>query len=195
MQQAYDERQLDAARKAQLHTAVEDEWGRWKTRSGYGDLVPKPESWRSTIDQLLGAGLSIDNLLELVVVAMEARAQDTWRYFCGCCWTRIRQLQDRAHEIVTGSENVNSAALTTIWTSEQLSEHVDRAELVANRWLAQESIDSAFCRHREWGEGDCGDPVCRMGRAESLGWMSDSVILQSMRDDAVVEAAEALLDG
>lgn len=52
----------------------------------------------------------MDDLHELVDVAMTARSRDTWRYFCGCCWTRIREAQDRAAAIVTEWEEQANGA-------------------------------------------------------------------------------------
>lgn len=60
--------------------------------------------------RFLTAGLTMDDLHELVDVAMTARSRDTWRYFCGCCWTRIREAQDRAAAIVTEWEEQANGA-------------------------------------------------------------------------------------
>lgn len=147
----------------------------------------------ASIPQFMKAGLTKQEIKELIAVAMKGPAKDKWRYFCGCCWKRIRENQELAAEIVGGGLPF-AAKLTTVWTVEQIEARVARAESCAARWLHQTSIDSFYCNHMEDGPGDCGDPVCRVERAEALGWMSDQNMLKGMRGDEVVEAAEALLD-
>lgn len=44
---------------------------------------------------------------ELVTIAMRAshvRPADTWRYFCGCCWRRIRENAEMAAQILKAEE-------------------------------------------------------------------------------------------
>lgn len=189
-----------AAEYAVEREAAEKLYGKFKRRwdnfkNWRGEPLPLPANWRASIDQFLVAGLLIEDVVELIGVAMESPANDTWRYLCGCCWTRIRKMQERAAEIVGGDLEPPQAVLTTCWIEKDLAAHEDRAERVAARYLSQESFESAFCRHRDWGGGTCGDPVCRMQRAEVLGWMADSEILKSYRDDEVMDEAEVLLDG
>lgn len=50
--------------------------------------------------RLLNAGLEMDDLHELIKVAMVAKTRDAWRYFCGCCWRRIKQSQEHARSII-----------------------------------------------------------------------------------------------
>ncbi|UXA06561.1 HNH endonuclease (plasmid) [Mycobacterium sp. SMC-2] len=65
-----------------------------------------PNDWPSSVVTFIRAGLTQDTLLYLVDTARRKRGlDDRWAYFCGCCWKRIRQLQDRAHEIVSTAEN------------------------------------------------------------------------------------------
>lgn len=98
------ERVIEHARMQKLYTAFDDEWTNWT--NGYGDTCPRPARWKDTIDQLLRAGLTMDDLIELIDVAMSSRADDTWRYWCGCCWKRLRKLQERAAELVREGEFV-----------------------------------------------------------------------------------------
>lgn len=60
-----------------------------------------PLGWEASVEAFLDAGLSVEMLIELAHVANGTRGVDNrWGYFCGCCWKRVRQLQDRALEIV-----------------------------------------------------------------------------------------------
>lgn len=79
--------------------AVDAAWSEWNTG---GRPVPRPRDWSRSVEHFLTAGLTAPKLEELVLVAMNSRADaaGTWRYFCGCAWTAIRQLQDRAAEIL-----------------------------------------------------------------------------------------------
>jgi hypothetical protein len=152
-----------------------------------------PADYRETIEQFLQAGLSAEDIVEMARVAdAKPSVYNRWAYFCGCCWTRIRTLQERATEILGGNLPKPQTLLTTRWTTEEIDSLVLFEEKLANNWLVQDSIESAFCQHKSWGEGDCGDPVCRVQRAAGLGWMTYTNMLRSDRGDAIAAAAEDL---
>ncbi len=90
--------ELDSAQHLEAVEAVDKEWRQWTSRAG-GE-VARPGNWKRSIRAFVEAGLPIDEMVELVETAMDSKARDTWRYFCGCCWTRIRQMQDRARAIL-----------------------------------------------------------------------------------------------
>lgn len=69
--------------------------------SWYEDL---PEDWESSVATFMRSGLPWPVMDDLVTVALNARTRNYWRYFCGCCWTRIRQIQERAAELVNAEE-------------------------------------------------------------------------------------------
>lgn len=160
-----------------------------------------PGDWTDTIDRFIDAGLPSEVILRMVRIAQNKRGEMgyRWSYFCGCCWNRVSELQERTAEILRQQDHPNpsttSVVLATQWTAQAIDEDVAKAEDFASRWLTQESIDSASCAHRDWGEGDCGDPICRIQRAEALRWMADTNLLRSYRGDEVTKEAEALLDG
>ncbi len=62
----------------------------------------KPADWAPAVVMFIKAGLTQDDLLAMVQVAYRKRGIDSnrWAYFRGCCWTRLRQVQDRAREIM-----------------------------------------------------------------------------------------------
>lgn len=71
----------------------------------------QPEDWESSIWQFMDAGLELEDLEELMLVALNTRtATNKWRYFCGCCWTRIRQAQEHAANIVSRWEQAGEQA-------------------------------------------------------------------------------------
>lgn len=193
MRQAAEEIAAASGATEKVLKAVRTKWNRLE--SSYRDELP--DDWAGTVVAFHKAGLSRDDLLEMVDAAFHKQfIKNRWAYFYGCCRKRLQAIQDRASEII-GLNHVpdDQPPLTTCWPHAEIDKVVRSAEDFASGWLTQESIDSAYCKHRQWGEGDCGDPICRIARARDLSWMADSNLLDSYRDDAVIEEAEALLDG
>lgn len=98
-------------RKA-AHSDFLEIWNQWTytTRAGEKKNVDLPPDWKTSVERFYAAGLDYDDFEELVEAAMTCKtATDTFRYFCGCCWTRVRQAQDRAAEIISGWENSNGS--------------------------------------------------------------------------------------
>ncbi|MEB3021288.1 HNH endonuclease [[Mycobacterium] crassicus] len=191
MCQAADEMAAEEDVTRGILDAVEEAWNRpWI-----------PAGWELSVSTFVRAGLNRTTLVDLARSASTARGiDDRWAYFCGCCWKRIRQLQDRAQELVSAhTDSRPGTALSTVWTQEEVDEYVSKNEWYGSRYLSQESIDSAFCKHRDWHEGDCGDPVCRIIRASWIGTSGDEVNVanerKSRRENAIMDEAEAALDG
>jgi hypothetical protein len=157
----------------------------------------KPADWAGSVVTFVKAGLSQDDLLAIVEVAYRKRGIDNnrWSYFCGCCWSRIRQMQDRAQEIVGAHQGGESPQpqLTTSWTRHDIDEKLRQAEGYAHRVLSQEMLDSIGCCHN--GRGHCGDPVCMVEYATMLEMWAIDADTSRLREWAVCEEAEALLDG
>ena len=93
MSHAADEMTARSEDRADIYVAIDAVWYQGK----------RPDDWTDTIDRFLDAGLPVDVILKMVRVAQNKRGGMgyRWSYFCGCCWKRIRQLQDRAVEILT----------------------------------------------------------------------------------------------
>jgi hypothetical protein len=182
-----------AAEEARLHDntevydAVVNAWTSYRRRE-------IPADYMEAIDRFLDAGLPAEDIVQMARVAdAKPSVYDRWAYFCGCCWSRLTQLQERATQIVHAQPST-VPRLTTEWTQDDIKEFVDSAAQWADSRLSPESIDSARCIHRERGEGSCDDPVCQVIRAEALNWMAYSAALKSDRQWDVVMAAEATLD-
>lgn len=73
-------------------------WEKWTYSNG--EPVELPQTFFTSIDQFIRAGLDLDDLLALIDIAMASRATDTWRYFCGCAWRRIAEAQEAAREVL-----------------------------------------------------------------------------------------------
>lgn len=87
---------------AERHAEFRREWNDWYSTNWRGETV-HPDlgaNWQRSVDQFLDAGLEMDDLVDLIRVAMGANTKDEWRYFCGCCWRRIKEAQEHAAAIV-----------------------------------------------------------------------------------------------
>ncbi|QNJ56299.1 HNH endonuclease [Gordonia phage Ohgeesy] len=87
------------AKRATHEAFLTNSWNRW-TYGRERFHFELPTDWRQSVDQFLAAGLDLGDLDELVDVAMESRSRDPWKYFCGCCWRRIGQMQQQAQALV-----------------------------------------------------------------------------------------------
>lgn len=97
MKQAADEVRQKAEDRAELYGHIELIW-----------MFPRklPPGWRTSVDAFLEAGLDPETILEMCRVAKSARGVDNrWGYFCGCCWKRVTQLQERSREILAAQED------------------------------------------------------------------------------------------
>jgi hypothetical protein len=103
MRQVAEERVEQYADQSLVYRQFEELWNTWTYR---GKLIPLPSTWSVTIQKFLDAGLTMVDFDALISVAMHAPVppRDTFRYFCGCCWHRIREAQDRAAEILADWE-------------------------------------------------------------------------------------------
>ncbi|MFF0546884.1 HNH endonuclease [Nocardia thailandica] len=175
----------------------------WDAWSIAGEPIDLPADWRGSVNQFLSAGLTMTDLEEMVDVAMNARvARDkVWRYFCGCCWRRAEQAQQRALELVQSAASDNApASHTGLWSD---------AEAVDYYWAkAQTALHEALglpmhaCLCLE-GSAFCGDLACRSSvihlvgglllRGEDLGANLGALVIydrpaSALFDDPVFEA-------
>lgn len=61
------------------------------------------DNWRESVTRFLSAGLTIGDLERLIDITMNKpnlRNLDTFRYFCGCAWREITDLQESARRII-----------------------------------------------------------------------------------------------
>ncbi|OBB15070.1 hypothetical protein A5761_15120 [Mycolicibacterium setense] len=163
----------------------------------------KPADWAGSVVTLIKAGLSQDDLLAMVDAAYRKRGIDSnrWSYFCGCCWSRVRQMQDRASAIVAQEASTEPAEPewrpATWWTKDLVDNFLSSAIRLAEESITAEDIAMIHCDCQE--SGCCTDPLCVIEYATNLRWFSlmrrNNRERQQRRSDAVIEEAEALLDG
>jgi len=86
-----------------------DTWEGW-TYGSKNWTFPLPSSWENSIGRFYDLGVPIDELLECVMVACgndRIRADDTFRYFAGCVWRTVKEMQDTAKEILDAEAVAN----------------------------------------------------------------------------------------
>lgn len=99
--QARDEH-LEAAHRWDLELdAFHGIWTNYghEDRDGVFHHETLPADWRTTVCQFLNDGLPFAAIEEFIHITMSARLSartDRFRYFCGCCHNRIRDLDQRA---------------------------------------------------------------------------------------------------
>lgn len=107
IRQAAAERQADQKSRAAIEDWFLKIWKNWTYGGPSGDkyTVAIPGDFGQSIHQFLAAGLESHDLEELVGVAMRCKTtKDEWKYFCGCCWRRVRQAQERAAQIISAND-------------------------------------------------------------------------------------------
>jgi len=208
---AADEMRQVASGKTDLHNAVLDAWPSYAHK-----WIPR--DFGSTIDQFTAAGLPDDVIVEMAhYVANKPGVDDDWRYFCGCCWAKIRQLQERALELVKGQSDDwppegEPTSRTVLWDKihyrlEGIFRIYDEVRGSVSRHYA---IGMFRCGHRiEWPiraavKGDnlvrdepCLDPKCLAGYASFIYQERERIGNVGMRDGNVMDAADELelIDG
>lgn len=148
-----------------------------------GEILPgyRPTGWRNSVQQILAAGLPDEVVVEMAHVAVDAYGiKARWKYFFGCCWTRVRKLQERASELLDAPTDAFADARSNAieHCSEQCSGRHPRQNSI--EWHRAE-IDADM--HERYGlylpeclcfgECEADDPaLCRIGIAYYMqGWM------------------------
>jgi len=67
---------------------------------------PRPDDWPDSIDRFITLGLSELLVLDCLSITVRRRihSDGCWRYFCGIAWKRLKEVQDAAHEVVSGQD-------------------------------------------------------------------------------------------
>jgi hypothetical protein len=182
-----EERAAARASSEKLYAKFRKEWNSWK--DWRGNTTPLDAGWKGTIDQLLNAGLDMQDVLEMVDVAMAAKAKDTWRYFCGCCWKQLSKMQERATQILAAPDvvelkpnpfpddpvgwpkGVYPTPIPTCWSLEEIDDVYRGALDALKERFGDDHRGYMGCEHT----GDstlCGDLLCKLfSSAINLGFL------------------------
>lgn len=83
-------------------THFEHLWSDWHV--GVEKLpVPLDDNWQSSVERFHDLNLPADEMARAIRVAMtnnRIAPDETFRYFCGICWSVLRELQEAAADIV-----------------------------------------------------------------------------------------------
>lgn len=95
----------------ELREAWDVIWNSWVDELARHD-ARRPHDWFDSIHRFINAGLSVDAIEEAMRMAMVKpglRGDGRWRYFCGVCWNKVRQIRDVAKEIIAEDEAADIA--------------------------------------------------------------------------------------
>lgn len=150
-------------------------WDEWKSGPEHAQQsIPLDSNWETSLDNFYEAGLPDWELTEAVRAAMtntKVTPANTFRYFAGICWTKIRQMQAQAQQIVqVGDESPNPTVS---------KENVDD---IIDRWF------TAY-RERMQDVDQTVDPKDDPWRAERLREVVVALLEQGYSADRVAEAA------
>lgn len=91
-------------RRDQYVAQFDAAWGSW-TYGGAKYEIPRPSSWRASIERFYELGVPVEEIQDCVRVACgneRIHVDDTFRYFAGCVWRVVNEMQDSAKEMLEG---------------------------------------------------------------------------------------------
>ena len=100
---AVERREAKRAHKEQLFGYFETEW-----MFREEPAAPLGDDWPETVHRFHSLGLNVAELDDAIDIAYQApiKAANVWKYFCGVCWNKVRDLEkDARHLIDTGEVN------------------------------------------------------------------------------------------
>lgn len=69
--------------------------------------LPVDPNWRQSLERFIATGFPRVEIVRLVDVSMNGPASrdEKWRYFCGCCWSAITDMQEAARLSIEEASN------------------------------------------------------------------------------------------
>lgn len=98
---------IQSAKRDEIATvvaAVDNEWCQYENSAGDGPPT-RPPDWKQSLERLIVAGATQDELLEYVEITMTSPARDCWRYFCGVAWKRVAERQELARDLLSAESD------------------------------------------------------------------------------------------
>jgi hypothetical protein len=93
-------RAIDRQVVEEFRAEFDQAWSVWKCD---GEVIPRSSDWQESVTRFVALGIYEEELLRLIGVAMGKKniaSGDVWRYFCGCAWRAITDLQETARQII-----------------------------------------------------------------------------------------------
>lgn len=82
-----------------------DNWNAWK--NGIGEPFPLADNWESSIARFYELGVPIEELTHCADIACgnkKVGQYDTYRYFAGCAWRVVTEMQEAAKALLVAEE-------------------------------------------------------------------------------------------
>jgi hypothetical protein len=118
MQQAADEKRQEQKPKLAYRETFKKSWTGWTREDGWKTVrMNLPEGWKASLDAFYEAGLPREVWPDIVEKAMTnptVKVDNTFRYACGIGWRMVKDLHERAREIVEPSAKKNSGGLSPL---------------------------------------------------------------------------------
>jgi len=99
-------RSRQRAKRTKYVATFLDAWEGWH----YGadkKRIPMPASWEASIERFYDLGVPIEEIQDCVRIACgndRILVSETFRYFAGCVWRAVKDMQDAAREILDSEE-------------------------------------------------------------------------------------------
>jgi hypothetical protein len=93
--------------------AFREEWDQWRWGSKDApSQFPLPGDWRASVGRFHDLGLPLAEIKDCIEFchASSCQPDNAYRYFAGCAWRVLRQIQEAAAEIAASTEGTNDGA-------------------------------------------------------------------------------------
>lgn len=109
MRHAADIQLSDLCERREYIDEFDAKWRRFNVLGSSGDEGPleRPRDWRESIGRFFAQGLESVFLLDAVDTAMNTEKvhnHNVFRFFCGICWSLIKERQETARALVVKDE-------------------------------------------------------------------------------------------
>lgn len=205
MKQAADDLRQQQAPKVAYREAFAKTWHGWTREEGWKTVhVELPDNWKGSLDAFYAAGLPQEVWPDIVEKAMtnpSVRIDNTFRYACGIGWRMIKELHERAHEIVTPSTRKSDSALSLIgqaandcwvhaWTSDLQEGPSDEPRAQFARSLMELEASG------EWTDPEKLIRAAAFGGSAGISTIQDAMAAAAdqERADVVIEWCDAWTD-
>ncbi|MCL2611963.1 MAG: HNH endonuclease [Nocardioidaceae bacterium] len=93
-------------KRAAYAVSFYDYWTSWTYGNGKYTYA-LPVSWQASIERFYDLGVPMDELIDCARIAITSdriRLDEEFRYFCGCVWRTVTEMQEAAKELLTADE-------------------------------------------------------------------------------------------
>lgn len=102
---AVTRRQERAAVNEQLTSYFDEEWE--SRHYGTHRIPDLPIGWQGSVIEFYARGLRVadlDRAIDIAITKPGIALHQRWSYFCGVCWTMVREIEAEARQLVTDGE-------------------------------------------------------------------------------------------